>query len=313
VVSGPAITFKVDPQKAASFGVTATDIATTAEAAMSGEAASSILQQDRLITVRVIFPADVRTSVDKVRALQVLSSSGKLFRLDQVADIEYEKGQTEIERDGLRQTVAVTGRLEGKDLGTGIREIQQLLTREVKLPPGMTIEYGGVYKEQQASFRELTLSLVLAVVLVFITLLIEFRSFTHPFSIVAGAVLALSGVLLALFITRTTLNIVSLMGMIMVVGIVAKNGILMLDSVEDHLTAGDSLRQALLRSGRRRFRPVLMTSLAAILGMFPLALALGSGAQLLQPLAIAVIGGLAIALLLSLVVTPTVYAMLRMR
>ena len=131
----------------------------------------------------------------------------------------------------------------------------------------------------------------------------------HPLAIVTGAVLALSGTLLALLITRTTLNVVSLMGMIMIVGIVAKNGILMLDTVEDHLADGDDLETALIRSGRRRFRPVLMTSLAAMLGMLPLALAIGAGSQLLQPLAIAVMGGLAFALLLSLVVTPTVYAM----
>jgi len=117
-------------------------------------------------------------------------------------------------------------------------------------------------------------------------------------------------VLLALFITGKTLNVVSLMGMIMIVGIVAKNGILMLDAVEERLAAGDTLREALLRSGRRRFRPVLMTSLAAMLGMLPLALAIGAGSELLQPLAIAVIGGLTIALGLSLIVTPTVYAML---
>jgi len=310
IVSGPAITFNIDPQRASRFGVTATDIANTVTTAMSGDAASSILQQDRLIAVRVIFPPDVRTSLDKVRALQV-RSSGALFRLDQVADIEYEKGQTEIARDGLRQTVAVTGRLEGKDLGTAIAEIKNLLPREVKLPPGMTIEYGGLYQEQQSSFRELAISLVLAVVLVFITLLIEFRSYAHPIAIVTGAVLALGGVLLALLITGKTLNVVSLMGMIMIVGIVAKNGILMLDAVEDHLAAGDTLRQALLRSGRRRFRPVLMTSLATMLGMLPLALALGAGAELLQPLAIAVIGGLTVALLLSLVVTPTVYTLVR--
>ena len=310
IVSGPALTFNIDPQRASRFGVTATDVANTITTAMSGDAASSILQQDRLIAVRVIFPPGVRKSLETVRALRVRSTSGALFRLDQVADIEYDKGQTEIEREGLRETVAVSGRLEGKDLGTAIAEIQTLLSRGVKLPPGMTIEYGGLYHEQQSSFAELALSLVLAIVLVFLTLLIEFHSFAHPISIVTGAVLALGGVLLGLFITGTTLNVVSLMGMIMVVGIVAKNGILMLDAVEDHLAAGDTLREALLRSGRRRFRPVLMTSLAAILGMLPLALALGSGAELLQPLAIAVIGGLAVALLLSLVVTPTVYAML---
>jgi multidrug efflux pump subunit AcrB len=313
VVSGPAITFKIDPQRTARFGVTADDVAKTAETAMSGDATSYILQEDRLIRVRVIFPPEVRASLDKVKGLQVRSSSGQLFRIDQVADIDYDKGQAEINRENLRQTVAVTGRLEGKDLGTAIDEIRNQLARDVKLPPGMTIEYGGLYQEQQGSFRELMISLILAVMLVFITLLIEFRSFAHPIAIVTGAVLALSGVLLALFITGMTLNVVSMMGMIMIVGIVAKNGILMLDAVEDHLAAGDTLRAALLRSGRRRFRPVLMTSLAAMLGMLPLALAFGAGSELLQPLAIGVIGGLTIALLLSLVVTPSVYAMLRKR
>jgi len=311
VVSGPAVTFNIDPARAAQFGVTANDIASTITIAMSGDAASSILQQDRLIKVRVIFPPDVRTSLDKVKALQVRSSSGQLFRLDQVADVDIDKGQTEIERENLRQMVGVTGRLEGSDLGTAIHQIQEQLAKDVKFPPGMTVEYGGLYQEQQSSFRELATALVLAVLLVFITLLIEFRSYAHPIAIVTGAVLALSGVLLALFITGSTLNVVSLMGMIMIVGIVAKNGILMLDAVEDHLASGDNLRQALLRSGRRRFRPVLMTSLAAMLGMLPLALALGAGAELLQPLAIAVIGGLTMALGLSLIVTPTVYAMLR--
>ena len=311
VISGPAVTFKIDPQRAARFGVTPEDIAKTATTAISGDPASFILQQDRLINVRVIFPPDIRTSLDKIKALQVRSTAGQLFRVDQVADIEYEKGQAEIGRENLRQTVSVTGRLEGKDLGTAISQIRTQLAKDVRLPAGMTVEYGGLYQEQQSSFRELMISLILAVMLVFITLLIEFRSFAHPIAIVTGAVLALSGVLLALFITGMTLNVVSLMGMIMIVGIVAKNGILMLDAVEDHLAAGDTLREALLRSGRRRFRPVLMTSLAAMLGMLPLALAFGAGAELLQPLAIGVIGGLTIALLLSLVVTPVVYAMLR--
>ena len=309
VISGPAVTFRIDPLRAAQFGVTANDVASTITTAMTGDASSSILQQDRLIKVRVIFPASVRSSLDNVKALQVRSSSGQMFRLDQVADIEVDKGQAEIERENLRQMVAVTGRLEGSDLGTAIGQIRAQLAKDVNLPAGMTVEFGGLYEEQQSSFRELITALVLAVMLVFITLLIEFRSFAHPIAIVTGAVLALSGVLLALFITGSTLNVVSLMGMIMIVGIVAKNGILMLDAVEEHLAAGDTLRQALLRSGRRRFRPVLMTSLAAMLGMLPLALAIGAGSELLQPLAIAVIGGLTMALALSLIVTPTVYAM----
>ncbi|HKC88326.1 MAG TPA: efflux RND transporter permease subunit, partial [Blastocatellia bacterium] len=234
VVSGPAITFRIDPQKAARFGVTPDDIAKATTTAMTGDEASFILQQDRLIKVRTIFPEDVRSSLDKVKALQVRSSSGQLLRVDQVADVEYEPGQTEISRENLRQNVSITGRLEGVDLGTAINQIKSQLA-SVKLPPGMSVEFGGLYQEQQSSFGELTISLILAVLLVFITLLIEFRSFAHPIAIVTGAVLALSGVLLALFITGMTLNVVSLMGMIMIVGIVAKNGILMLDAVEEHL------------------------------------------------------------------------------
>ena len=310
-VSGPAITFKVDPKRAAQFGVTATDIANTVTTAMTGDAASSILQLGHLITVRVVMAGAAKQSLETLRGLNIRSASDANFRLDQVAEVEYDKGQTEIGRDGLRQSLSVTARLEGVDLGTAINQIKTKLAQDVKLPPGMTLEYGGLYQEQQASFRELALALILAISLVFIVLLIEFRTLAAPLAIVTGAALALGGVLLALLITKSTLNIVSLMGMIMVVGIVAKNGILMLDAVEDHLEAGDTLREALLRSGRRRFRPVLMTSLAAILGMLPLALAIGAGADLLQPLAIAVIGGLCGALLLSLVVTPAVYAMIR--
>lgn len=311
VVSGPALTFDVDPLQAAKLGVNATDVANTVTTAMTGQAASSILQQGRFVTVRVVMRDGARSSLDALRALQVRSATGNLFRLDQIASVRYDSGQTEIHRNSLRQSVSVTARLSGTDLGSAISAARVRLAQDVKLPAGMTIEYGGLYQEQQSSFRELLIALALAILLVFIVLLVEFRSFAHPIAIVTGAVLALAGVFAALWLTGITLNVVSMVGMIMVIGIVAKNGILMLDAVEDHLAAGDTLTEALLRSGSRRFRPVLMTSLAAILGMLPLALALGAGAELLQPLAVAVIGGLAVALLLSLVVTPTIYALVR--
>lgn len=307
VVGGAAITFKVNPEEASRFGVSPNDIANTITIAMSGDATSSILEKGKLIAVRVIVPNPDRTTLSQLKAMSIRSSTGQLFRLEQVANISVDTGQTEIERDGLRQSVAVTSRISGSDLGTTIAAIQKQLAKDVKLPPGMTLEYGGLYKEQQSSFRELSFSLILAVALVFLVLLVEFRSLAHPIAIVSGAILALGGVLFGLYITNSTLNVVSLMGMIMVIGIVAKNGILMLDAVEEHISEGDSLKKALILSGKRRIRPVLMTSLAAILGMLPLALAIGAGAELLQPLAIAVIGGLAVALLLSLIFTPTVY------
>ena len=309
VVSGPALTFRVDTERAARLGVNANDIANAVTTAMTGDVASNILERGKFVAVRVVLAKNQNQSIETLKGLMLHSANGNSFRLDQVAEIEFEKGQTEINRDGLRQMVSVTSRISGSDLGTTISLIKKKL-KEVKLPAGMTIEYGGLYAEQQSSFRELGIALGLAIVLVFLVLLIEFQSFAHPIAIVCGAVLALSGVLLALFITKTNLNVVSLMGMIMVVGIVAKNGILMLDTVEENLEKSANLTEALIISGHRRFRPVLMTSLAAILGMLPLALAIGEGSELLQPLAIAVIGGLVFALALSLIVTPTVYSFL---
>lgn len=313
IESGAAIMFKVNTEQAARFGITPREIADSVTTALSGDASTAILQTGRLIAVRVVLENASGQTLETLKALPIRSTTGALLRLDQVAVVDYDNGQTEIERDGLRESVAVTARLSGSDLGTAIESIKKQLAKDVKLPRGMTVEYGGLYREQQESFKELAISLGLAIALVFLVLLVEFRSFAHPISIVSGAVLALSGVLFALFVTRITLNVVSLMGMIMVVGIVAKNGILMLDAVEGFVKDGLNLNQALLLSGQRRFRPVLMTSFAAILGMLPLALAFGAGAELLQPLAVAVIGGLAVALLFSLVVTPTVYAFLNAR
>lgn len=178
------------------------------------------------------------------------------------------------------------------------------------LPLG-TIEYGGLFEQQQASFRNLTVVLAMAIVLVFTVLLIEFRSFAEPLAIVAGAIPSLFGTLLALWMTGTSLNVVSFLGAIIGIGIVAKNGILMLDFVEHFVGQGESFDEALVKSGRRRLRPVLMTSLAAALGMLPLAYGIGSGADMLKPLAIAGMGALAISVLLSLVATPTMLRVMR--
>jgi len=177
---------------------------------------------------------------------------------------------------------------------------------DLKLPPSIRVEYGGTYKEQQKSFRDLTTVLVLAIVLIFLVLLFEFRSFTPPIAILSSAILSTSGVFFALLITRTTFNLSSFMGLIMVVGIVAKNGILLLDANEKFRAVGFSPEEAIIQAGRRRLRPIVMTAMAAVAGMLPLALALGSGSQMLQPLAIAVIGGIVISMLLSLIITPAI-------
>jgi multidrug efflux pump subunit AcrB len=195
----------------------------------------------------------------------------------------------------------------------------QTTVKALHIPSSVRVEYGGTYQEQQQSFHDLLRVLILALALVFGVLLAEFRNFSAPIAILTSSVLSISGVVLALLITQTTFNVASFMGLIMVIGIVAKNGILLLDAdekfrarVEYDQPAADGeprdlAREAMLHAAQRRLRPIVMTALAAVCGMLPLAFALGAGSQMLQPLAIAVIGGLLISVVLSLVVTPAIY------
>ncbi len=306
IYTGPTISFRVRYVDAERFGLTADDIAAAVNTAMLGQTASTVLEGDRVVSIRVkADPAGI-DRLEKLRDLPLRAADGALVKLSQVVDVAEEPGQLELRRDDFRQDVAVTARLEGRDLGSAMNEIRGVLGKDKTLPAG-AIEYGGLYQQQQESFRSLMVVLLMAVFLVFTVLLLEFGSFFEPVAIVFGAVLAMFGTVLALWITGTSLNVVSLLGAIIGVGIVAKNGILMLDFVKELQAQGLDAAEALVRSGRRRLRPVLMTSMAAALGMVPLAYGIGSGADMLQPLAIAVIGALCISVLLSLIATPTIY------
>jgi multidrug efflux pump subunit AcrB len=306
-ISGPAVMFQVDPAVAARAGFTPEEVATDAAAILEGEPAPTpIVANDRAYTLRVRFPSANRASLEAMSNTLLTSSTGKTATLGSLATVIQLPGQTEIRRENLQRDVAVTARLEGRDLGSGVADVQNVVSK-LHLPSSIRVEYGGTYQEQQKSFRDLILVLVLAVVLVFIVLLFEFRTFAAPISILASALLSTSGVFIALLITRTTFNISSFMGMIMVVGIVAKNGILLLDADQKFRSAGLSVEDAMLQASRRRLRPIVMTALAAIAGMLPLAFAIGAGSQMLQPLAISVIGGILISMVLSLIITPAVH------
>ena len=310
VFTGPTLSLRVRSLASQRFGVTAGDVAVAVNTAMLGQHASSVLEGDRVVRIRVRVDGASIEEVATLRELPLRAADGNLVKLSQVADVVETPGQLELRREDLRQDVAVTARLEGRDLGSAMAEIRDKLGADGSLPPGM-IEFGGLYQQQQESFRNLLIVLAMAVLLVFTVLLIEFGSFCEPVAIVFGAVLALFGTIVALWLTETTLNVVSFLGAIIGIGIVAKNGILMLDLV-DHLRAdGLSLEESLVRSGRRRLRPVLMTSLAAALGMLPLAYGIGSGADMLKPLAIAVIGALCFSVLFSLIATPVVFSLMR--
>jgi CzcA family heavy metal efflux pump len=313
LATGNAMNLRVRHAEAQRYGLTANDIAAALNTALLGQTASSVLEGDRVVAIRVLVDKRRLGTFAAIRDLPIRTPTGVMVKLSQVADVVEEPGQIELRREDLRQLVGVTARLEGRDLGGAMAEIRAKLAEDKSLPPG-TVEFGGLYQQQQESFRNLMFVLAMAIFLVFTVLLIEFRSFYQPLAIVFGAVLALFGTVVALWLTGTTLNIVSFLGAIIGVGIVAKNGILMLDSVEHLRGQGVSLEDALVRSGHRRLRPVLMTSLAAALGMLPLAWGIGSGAAMLKPLAIAVIGALCISILFSLIATPTVYyVMLNLR
>ena len=306
-ISGPATNFEIDPVVAGRLGFTPTEVAEDATSILDGLPTNNpLIAGGRPYTIRVRLPDANRASLEAIQNTVFNSATGHTSTLSAMATVTQLPPQNEIRRENLQQVVLVSGRLEGSDLGGAMAQVRATVSR-LQLPASVRVEYGGTYQEQQRSFADLARVLVLALALVFGVLLAEFRNFAAPISILTSSVLSLAGVVFALLITGTNFNVASFMGLIMVIGIVAKNGILLLDADEQLRAGGMDAREAMLHAAERRRRPILMTAIATVCGMFPLALALGAGSQMLQPLAIAVIGGLTISIVLSLVVTPVVY------
>ncbi len=309
-VSGPATSFQVSPVLAAKFGFTPQEVAEDATAILDGlPTTDPMIVNGRPYTIRIRLPEENRSSLAAIENTVFNSSTGHTASLGSIAQVTQLPPQNEIRRENLQQQILVTGRLEGSDLGTAMARVRSTVAG-LHLPSTVRVEYGGTYEEQQKSFHDLLRVLILALALVFGVLLLEFRNFSAPVAILTSSVLSISGVVLALLITQTTFNVASFMGLIMVIGIVAKNGILLLDADDKLRAMGVDSREAMLQAAQRRLRPIVMTAVAAICGMLPLAFALGSGSQMLQPLAIAVVGGILISVALSLIVTPVAYYLL---
>jgi multidrug efflux pump subunit AcrB len=304
--SGTAVTFNIDPAVTARAGFTPQEVELDASAMLQGEPASTpVVLNARSYSIRVQFPLSARRTLDAMRNTLIVSGSGKTATIGSLTTLTEIPGQTEIIRENLQRSVDVTARFEGINLGDGIQAVRKAVA-ESNLPPSIRVEYGGQYAEQQKSFHDLVFVLALAIVLVFMVLLFEFGDFAAPVAVLSSALLSTCGVFLALLITRTTFNLSSFMGLIMVIGIVAKNGILLLDADQRFRADGVPPEDSMIRAGERRLRPIMMTALATVAGMLPLAFAVGAGSQMLQPLAIAVIGGILASMVLSLVVTPAV-------
>lgn len=311
VISGPSFIITVDPMKASLAGFSVADVQDQLETTIRGNAETRIQKGEKLIAIRTRFPDVYRTDVDRIERLQLANASDVLIPLNTIATIQKTSGQAEIQRDGLKQVVAVTARLSGRDLGSCMTEIQKKVQSHIQLNNTMTIEYGGVYQTQQESLHGLVLVALAAFLLVFIVLLFEFGEFAVPLSIFFVNVLSLLGVAIALWLTGTTINISSMVGVIMIIGIVAENAIFVMHVVQAELREGVDLDEALVRAVKMRARPILMTTLAAVFALLPLALGLGSGAQLQQSLAISVIGGFSVSSILLFFGLPMIYSLFK--
>lgn len=313
--AGDALEVEVDPARAALLGLDPRNVADQVAAAMAGTVAAELPEGPKMVGVRVWVPEHERAEIEQLEALPISDGQGHVYPLSRVATLQPQRGQPEIDHENLKRMLAVTARISGRDLGSTMRDVKQMLSARGELPSGMYYELGGLYRQQQIAFRGLTIVLLTAIALVFTLLLFLYESFRAAIVVLVQPLLAICGVFVGLWITGTQLDISSMMGMTMIVGIVTELSIFYfseLAGMQDQAARDGQelgLREALLAAGHNRMRAILMSTIAAILTLLPLALAFGRGAEMQQPLAIAIIAGMLVAVPLVLVAMPALYAL----
>jgi len=300
----PELALHIDPTRAAKAGFTVEEVATQLSSGLLGNVATEVRRADRLIDLRVRYPDTYRFNVDWIREFPLVTQAGAVVPLSATAEVEQVEGAAQLYREDLKQMVPITGRLQGRDMGSVVADVRRLLAEE-RLPVGYTAQIGGQYESQQESFRSLLVVLTVALLLVFGLLIAQFRRVTAAIVIMSAAPLSLVGAFGLLLLTGTPLNVSSFMGLILLIGLIVKNGIILIDYADRLEAQGHDRRDALTRAGAIRLRPILMTTLCTLFGLLPLALGLGAGAELQKPLAIAVIGGLSVSTIITLVFVPT--------
>ena len=309
IITGPSISVHPDYTKLGLFGITPTSFQYQLQTSLEGNLAGNIFQKDRVYPVRLVYPGSRTMSLDNIRNLKIFSPDGRLKPISELATIQVNTGDAQIERENLQSMGVVSARLDNRDLGSTIKEIQNKVKSQVNMPQGYSVEYGGEYAQQQQSFNELLMILIASSLLVFGVILFLFRDFKVAIAILVIAVLGIAGSYIGLFITHTPLNVGSYTGLIMIVGIIGENSIFTFLQFKETLH-DKSVDESIVYAISTRLRPKLMTALGAIIALMPLALGIGAGAELHQPLAIAVIGGFIIALPLLLIVLPSVLRLL---
>ncbi|MFI5196740.1 MAG: efflux RND transporter permease subunit [Chitinophagales bacterium] len=309
VIAGPSVRVIPAYERLAQFGITPAGLQYQLQTSMEGNILGTILEKEQQTNIRAVYPGNRKISAADLGKLQVFLPNGKRIPISTLAKIVVDSGDAEIQRENIQSQGVVTGRLENRDLGSVIKDIQREVSANVILPQGYHIEYGGSYADQQQSFKELLMILISSSLLVFGVILFLFRDFRVALLIVLLAVLGISGSYIALFITHTPLNVGSYTGVIMIVGIIGENAIFTFLQFRNALLE-KGVDEAIIYSISTRLRPKLMTALGAIIALMPLALGIGTGSQLHQPLAISVIGGFIIALPLLLIVLPSMLRLL---
>jgi CzcA family heavy metal efflux pump len=305
--AAPEIEVHVDPLKAGRIGLAPGDVSKQLQDALAGRVATEVKSGDRLIGVRVRLSDTIRLNPEKLSEIPIFGVNGtKMLPLYAVANIRTKAGESEIYCENQQRYVSVSAALEKRDLGSAVREVETLL-KKVQLPTGYSMEVAGLFASQQETFRQLLFCFGLASSLVYLLLVIQFRSWIQPIAIFIAVPLSLVGVCIGLKLTNTALNVSSFMGMILLIGLVVKNGIILLEYANRLRNRGIALDDALIGAGKIRLRPILMTTICTLLGLLPLAFGFGAGAELQKPLAIAVISGLSISTLFTLLFVPTIF------
>jgi len=310
IVAGPTLSIIPNVPILAQMGMTPADFQLQLQTQIEGTVVSTMIDREQIVDIRLIYPDAYKTSISDIRNTSILLPNGSSVPINTVAALEMGKGVAEINRENQKSMGVVTARLNNRDLGSTLKDIQAYLGKNLSLPAGYHIEYGGAYKEQQKAFKELMMILISAILLVFIVILFLFRKVKIALAIILIAILGVAGCLLSLFLTGTPLNVGSYTGIIMIVGIIGENAIFTYRQYQES-DASLSHLEKIEYSIAARLRPKLMTAFAAIMALAPLALGIGAGAQLHQPLAIAVIGGLVFALPLLLIVLPTILKLIK--
>ncbi|HTE09106.1 MAG TPA: efflux RND transporter permease subunit, partial [Flavitalea sp.] len=305
VISGPSVSIIPNNLALAQYGLSPQSLQTQVQLGLQGTQVGTILEQQQVSVIRIVYPGTITQSVEGIRQMRVFLPSGKLMPITSLADIRMNGGDAEIQRENLQSMGVVTGRLENRDLGSTMKEIRQKLTSELLLEQGYHLEYGGAYVNQQQSFHELLMILITSSLLVFGVIFFMFKDFLVAILILLLSVLGISGSYLALYFTDTPLNVGSYTGLIMIVGIIGENAIFTFLQFRESLRQTVDVDESVVYAISTRLRPKLMTALGAIMALMPLALGLGTGAELHQPLAIAVIGGFITAVPLLLIVLPS--------